>query len=191
MSRSKVSMFAVLLIAAQVAIAHRASSQDPSQQVQPGVPVPPHYSVYSCCYNVLCEGANFYVPVKSQSAVSQEDACAQAMNQATQLCPGGIGDMYQLTPRACKLLSISDAIALRSAAPSDSNNWQVVATLCYCDGTPGVRATIAGANRCDALSNAREFLCEVKMQTHPCKRAFMKFCVVKRPCPTAACPICK
>ena len=200
MSRSKTSILAVLLIAAEVAFPQLANSQDPIPQVMPSLPIPPNYTVvYNCCYNVLCEGADVYVPVKYQSTVSQTDACEKAMNLANYMCSTGVADIYQLPARACKLLPISNVITLqsdtlrsdtlRSNTPSTSENWQIVALLCYCDGTPGVRATLMGANWCDAMKNAREFICEVKSHTHPCKRAFMNFRVAHRPCPTVVCPI--
>lgn len=192
MSRSQVTVFAVLL-ATLIPLSQFACSQEPAgSRVVPSVPIPPVLMPYCCAYAYKCAGGTWKT-LKGTSAVSHEVACGNAVAEINLRCPNG-AEMYPipLLPFMCMLISndeISNAESAMMAAvhePSmDSNKWQVVGTLCYCDGTEGIEARVAGATRCQAICNARAILCEIKKLTHPCKRAYIKFRVVQSPCACA------
>jgi hypothetical protein len=188
MSRPTTFVFSLVQSLVLFALSQSAFSQNLSPQIVPQIP--PHGAiVYCCAYMVLCEGASEYVSVKVTSAVSQEDACQKAEYKALQLCEKGIVDMYQLLlpPKLCMSLEYAERMemARMSTMPAPpSYKWKVMASLCYCDGTIGATIPVVGNTRCEVMRDARELLCIIKNATHPCKRAYMKFCIVKTPCCT-------
>ena len=133
------------------------------------------------CTSVMCTGSNSYTVVKGMGNSYPGDLWTRVAS----VCPNGYTvDPQPVSSRVCNLTDVTDVdgfnqMSLARVAGSPSPCWKVHCFLCYCDGSPGRDIFTSGHSYCMAVQKGREALCEMK---DPCKRGYLKFCVVKSPC---------
>lgn len=148
---------------------------------------PPKYGERCCCLWVKCEGSNSWTIIKACGPNCEEDV----HQRAAAYCKyqGYIVDTEPVDTDLC--IEVDETFPIESvhaelgkmalAAPV---RWKVHGYLCYCDGTTGRDFPMSGATYCEVVQRLRKRLLEYK---DPCKRAYLKFCVLQSPCEQNAC----
>lgn len=137
------------------------------------------------CVSIMCNGSNSYTIVKGMGETYPGDL----WDRVNAACPDGYTvESGPVSPDICVDVDVTDVDSLSATqakvASSASTRWRVHGYLCYCDGSPGRDLTTSGDSYCEAVQKARRILIKLK---DPCKRAYLKFCVVESPAPQHSC----
>ena len=186
--RSRIQCQGFLLLTAFITQAVLCTASSAQEAAAPNIQVPPKYEperLVFCCVSVMCNGSNSYTVVKGMGFTCPGDL----WDRVNAFCPNGYTvDPSPVGVEICVDVDVTpiDSMSAEIArlALSEAPRWKLRGYLCYCDGSPGRDLATSGSSYCEALQKARRSLLRMK---DPCKRAYLKFCVVESPSPQTAC----